>query len=135
MVAVAGSRPGARYLDDRGGGPVEMAIVFPLLLVLVFLTAHLGLVYLARQAALSTAQIAVEGERGFGAEPGAGEQRAQRFLDQVPGVLDDPQVEVVNDGEQVTATVTGTATSIVPWFTHTVTQSASGPVERVTEVP
>ena len=120
---------------DRGGGAIEMAIMLPLVLVCVFLTAHLGLLYLARQAALSTAQIAVEGERGWGAEPGAGERRAQRFLEQVPAVLNDPQVQVTNDGEQVTATVSGTATSIVPWFTHTVTQSASGPVEQVTEVP
>jgi hypothetical protein len=112
-----------------------MAIMLPLVLVCVFLTAHLGMLFLARQAALSTAQIAVEGERGFGAEPGAGQERAQRFLDQVPGVLNEPQLEITNDGEQVTVTVTGSATSIVPWFSHTVTQTASGPVERVTEVP
>ena len=120
---------------DRGGGPVEMAIVLPLVLVCVFLTAHLCLVYLARQAALSVAQVAVAGERAWGASEGAGAERAQRFLDRLPGVLDNVEIEVTNDGEQVTATVTGTATSIVPWFTHTVTQTASGPVERVTEVP
>lgn len=109
--------------------------MLPLVLVCVFLTAHLGLLYLANQAALSTAQIAVEGERGWGADPGAGEIRAQNFLDQVTAVLSGATVEVTNDGEHVTATVTGDATSLVPWFTHTVTRSASGPVERVTEVP
>ena len=111
-----------------------MAIVLPLVLLCVFLTAHLCLVYLARQAALSVAQVAVAGERAWGAPEGAGEARAERFLDRLPGVLDDVTIEVTNDGEQVTATVTGNATSIVPWITHTVTQTASGPVERVTEV-
>jgi hypothetical protein len=120
---------------DRGGGAIEMAIMLPVVLGCVFLTAHLGMFYLARQAALSTAQIAVEGERGFGAEPGAGQERADRFLAQAPGVLLDPRLEVVNDGEHVTVTVTGQALSIVPWFHHTVTQTASGPVERITELP
>jgi hypothetical protein len=120
---------------DRGGGAIEMAIMLPLLLVCVFLTAHLCMLFLARQAALSTAQIAVEGERGYGADPGAGKSRAERFIEQLPPVLGGPTVQVSNDGVQVTATVTGTATSIVPWFEHTVTQTASGPVERITEVP
>lgn len=109
--------------------------MLPVVLGCVFLTAHLGMYYLARQAALSTAQIAVEGERGYGAEPGAGRQRAQNFLERAPNVLVSPEFDIVDDGEHVTVTVTGQALSIVPWFSHTVTQTASGPVERVTEVP
>lgn len=120
---------------DRGGGPIEMAIVLPLLLTLVFMVAHLGLFFLGRQAALSTAQVAVDGERAWGAEPGAGLRRANGFLDRAPDWLDDPLVTVANDGQKVTATVTGTTPTIIPGLSLTVSQTAVGPVERVTEVP
>lgn len=117
---------------DRGGGGIEMAIILPLLLLCVFGVAHLGMYYLARQAALSVAQVAVEGERAWQAEPGAGFARAQRFHDQLPHVLRDPDIQVGNDGEHVVATVVGKPISVLPWITVTVTQTASGPVERPT---
>lgn len=119
-------------MGDRGGGPIELAVILPLLLLCVFGVVHLSTYYLARQAALSIAQIAVEGERGFLAEPGAGERRAEQFAQGLPGVLQEPEIVVTTDGEQVTATVTGTALGVIPWLRHTVTQTASGPVERVT---
>lgn len=117
---------------DRGGGGIEMAIILPLLLFCVFGIAHLGMYYLARQAALSVAQVAVEGERGWLAEPGAGQQRASQFLAQLPAVLYDPQIQVTNDGQQVTATVSASTVTVIPWLNHTVSQTASAPVERLT---
>lgn len=111
--------------------------MLPVVLGCVFLTAHLCLLYLANQAAMSIAQVAVEGERGWQAEPGSGAQRAERFREQLPTLLTEVtiDVQVVSDGQQVTATVTGDAISIIPWFTHRVSQTVSGPVERVTEAP
>ena len=117
---------------DRGGGGIEMAIIFPLLLTCVFGVSHLGLHYLAQQAALSVAQVAVEGERGWLATPGTGRERAERFHARLPGVLQDPQIEITNDGQHVTATVTGNPIPVIPWWTTTVSQTASGPVERLT---
>jgi hypothetical protein len=117
---------------DRGGGGIELAIILPLLLVLVFGVAHLGMYYLARQAALSVAQVAVEGERGYQAEPGAGLERAQNFHAALPNVLLNPDIQVSNDGEHVVATVSGDAISVIPWFTQSVSQTASAPVERLT---
>lgn len=120
---------------DQGGGPIEMAIVLPLLLTLVFTVAHLGLFFLGRQAALSTAQIAVDGERAWGAEAGAGVSRARAFLERAPAFLDNPRIKVENTGIQVTATVTGTTPTVIPGLSIGVSQTAVGPVERVTEVP
>jgi hypothetical protein len=117
---------------DRGGGGIELAIILPLLLVLVFGVAHLGVFYLARQAALSVAQVAVEGERGYQAEPGAGLARARSFHAGLPGVLIDPEIQVSNDGQSVVATVSGESISVIPWLTWRVTQTASAPVERLT---
>lgn len=111
-----------------------MAIIMPLLLFCVFGVAHLGMYYLANQAALSVAQVAVEGERGWQTDPGAGYDRAESFRSQLPEVLDDVdvEIEVTEDGGHVTATVTGSAVSVVPWLEHTVSRSASAPVERWT---
>ena len=129
---------------DRGGGGIEMAIVLPLMLVCVFAIAHMSMYYLARQAAMSIAQVAVEGQRGWGAGPGAGQERADRLVTQLPRVLRDPRVRLTCDGvpltgtcqgEHLTATVTGTAVSVIPGLRHQVSQTATGAVERVTELP
>ena len=120
---------------DRGGGPIEFAIVLPLLLTLVFTIAHLGLFFLGRQAALSTARIAVDGERAYAAPAGSGLERAERFLANAPAWLNDVEIVVDNDGELVIATVTGTTPTIIPGLTLTVRQTAVGPVERITEIP
>jgi len=109
--------------------------VLPLLLTLVFTLAHLGLFFLGRQAALSTAQIAVDGERAYGAPAGSGLVRAERFLANAPAWLNDVEIIVDNDGEMVTATVTGTTPEIIPGLRMTVQQTAVGPVERITEIP
>lgn len=109
-----------------------MAIILPLLLLCVFGVAHLGMYYLAQQAALSVAQVAAEGERAWQAEPGAGLTRAEGFHARLPHVLWDPDIRVSNDGEHVVATVRGEAISVLPWVTVTVTQTASAPVERLT---
>lgn len=121
-------RPG----DDRGGGGIEMAIILPLLLTSVFAITHMAMYHLARQAALSVAQVAVEGERSWLAEPGDGYGRAAEFYDGLPAVLGDMNVTITNDGEHATATVTGNPIAVIPWFPFTVTQTASAPVERIT---
>jgi hypothetical protein len=109
-----------------------MAIILPLMLTSVFAISHMAMYHLGRQAALSVAQVAVEGERSWLAEPGAGYDRAYDFHDGLPAVLGDLNVAITNDGEHVTATVTGNPISVIPWFPYTVTQTASAPVERIT---
>jgi hypothetical protein len=126
---------------DRGGGGIELAIVLPLLLGCVLATAHVSLYVLARQAAMSIAQVAVDAERGWASRPGDGQRRADRFTAQLPGVLREVRISLTCDGEpvrgtcggeQVAATVTGTATGVIPWLDHSVSRTATGAVERVT---
>lgn len=125
LAAVAGR--------DRGGGGIEMAIIFPLLLVCVFGVAHLGMYYLAQQAARSVAQVAVEGERGWQADTGTGLERAQAFHAQLPNVLRQPDIEVRVTGGRVEATVSGDTIGVIPWLGGVrVTRTASAPVERLT---
>lgn len=121
-----------RCTRDRGGGAIETALVLPLLLMMVFGVVHVAMYHLARQAALSAAQVAVSTERGWGAVEGTGPQRAEDYLAGIPPVLRDVEpVEVTRDGDAVEATVTGASISVLPWYTHTVSQTARGPLERV----
>jgi hypothetical protein len=111
---------------------VEAALVLPLLLMLVFGVVHIAMYHLARQAALSAAQVALTAQQGFHAAPDSGQERAERYLRQVPPVLRDPVIDVRSDDQVVEVTVAGTAISVIPGYRPTVTQTARGPVERVT---
>lgn len=125
------SRPSHR---DSGGGAIEAALVLPLLLVMVFGVVHIAMYHLGRQAALSTAQVAVAAQQGWGAADDAGQRRAGAYLARIPPVLRDVEpIEVSDDGRFVEATVTGKTISVIPWHRHTVSQTARGPVERVTD--
>lgn len=126
---------------DRGGGPIELAIMLPLLLMCVFATAHASMYVLARQAAMSLAQVAVDAERSFGGTPGDGLRRAEDFAARLPPVLRDVRVTLTCDGQplvgtceggHVAATVTGTAVAVIPWLEHRVSRTATAAVERVT---
>ncbi|HLV58009.1 MAG TPA: TadE/TadG family type IV pilus assembly protein [Natronosporangium sp.] len=138
--AVRGQVTGPAVRADGGGGPIELAIMLPLLLMCVFATAHASMYVLARQAAMSIAQVAVDAERSYGSVPGDGLRRAERFTALLPSVLRDVSVTLTCDGEplvgtcdgeQVAATVTGTAVAVIPWLEHRVSRTATGPVERV----
>src|SRR5690606_5770610 len=132
--AVRGQVTGPAVRADGGGGPIELAIMLPLLLMCVFATAHASMYVLARQAAMAIAQVGVDAGRGDGL------RRAERFTALLPSVLRDVSVTLTCDGEplvgtcdgeQVAATVTGTAVAVIPWLEHRVSRTATGPVERV----
>lgn len=119
--------------DDRGGAPIELAILFPMILVLVFGGAQVAAYHSARAAALTAAQAAVTVERQYDAEPGDGQPYAEAFLAEVGDWLSDTEVSGPSySDDQVTYTVTGTALSLVPGVTWHVEQSASGLLETFT---
>lgn len=116
--------------DDRGSSAVELAILFPAILLLTFASIQVATWFLARDVALNAAQEAVTAQRGYKAPDGAGEARASNFLSQAGDWLVDPHVTVVRNGDDVHATVTG---SSVPFlFRLDVSQTAHGRVERFT---
>ena len=144
MVVARLRRPPRRVCEHRGGwrlrgrrtpglrgeGPVEFAILaFPLLLF-TFMLVQASLVWYAHSVALGAATQGANTGRLYGSSAGAGRTKAMQFLDRVGPALTDPVVTSSTGGNQVTIVVRGKARSIIPGLTFTVTQSASGPVER-----
>ncbi|GIJ08492.1 TadE/TadG family type IV pilus assembly protein [Micromonospora andamanensis] len=121
---------------ERGGNPVELAVALPAILVMLFASIQVAVVFVARSTALNAAQSGVNAERLFDAPAGAGEERAARFLRAAGDWLvdwDEPGPSCVVSDTDVTCTVTGKALSVVPGVSFSVQQTAHGTAERWTE--
>ncbi|WP_121397190.1 TadE family protein [Micromonospora sp. M71_S20] len=120
---------------DRGANPVELAVVMPVILLLLFASIQTAAWFVARSTALNAAQSAVNAQRLHQAPAGAGEARAVRFLRAAGGWLvgwDDPAPSCQTTTTEVTCTVRGRSLSVVPGVSFPVHQTAHGTVERWT---
>lgn len=136
LAAVVGGRL-AGGGADRGANPVELAVVMPLILVLLFGSIQVAAWFVARSTALNAAQTGVNAQRVIDAPPDAGRKRAEGFLTaagdwlvgwRTPG----PTCTTTATATEVTCTVTGRSLSVIPGVSFPVQQSAHGPVERWT---
>ncbi|KOX14889.1 TadE/TadG family type IV pilus assembly protein [Micromonospora profundi] len=121
---------------ERGANPVELAVVMPLILLLLFASIQVSAVFLARSTALNAAQSGVNAERLYQAPEGAGAASATRFLTATGGWLvgwDKNGPSCVTTEVEVTCTVRGRSLSVVPGVNFAVQQTAHGTVERVTQ--
>lgn len=119
---------------DRGSATLEVSILAPVLLLVVFTIIQVGLWSYARSLALGAAQEGVAAGRAYGAAAEAGRSRAQAFLDETAG---DSLVgsSVTSSATAVTlrVEVTGRALSVLPGVPGLpVRQRAEGPLERFT---
>ncbi|MEV4821839.1 TadE/TadG family type IV pilus assembly protein [Micromonospora sp. NPDC049274] len=122
---------------QRGANPVELAVVMPLILVLLFASIQIAAVFLARSTALHAAQNGVNAQRLYDASDGSGKASATRFLKATGGWLvgwETTGPTCVTTDVDVTCTVTGRSLSVVPGVDFAIRQTAHGPVERVTPV-
>lgn len=124
-----------RPRGDDGSMSVEIAILFPALLLLVTAIVQYGLWFHARSVALAAAQEGAAAAASYQAAPDSGAERASAFLDAHAGdTLSD--VEVAQSAPapgQVAVQVTAHAISLLPGIAGpTVTQSAEAPLERFT---
>jgi Flp pilus assembly protein TadG len=122
------SRP--RPTDQRGfSSSTQLAVVFPLLLLLTLGILQAGLWLHARNVAQRAATAAVDVARGTYGTAGEGEQRA-RDLAAAAG-LEDVVVRVDRGPQRVTADVSARATLVLDLGLGAVEETASGPRERV----
>nr|WP_233604234.1 TadE/TadG family type IV pilus assembly protein [Micromonospora sp. HM5-17] len=122
---------------DRGANPVELAVLMPAILVLLFASIQTAAWFIARATALHAAQAAVSAQRTYRAEEGAGVERAEDFLNRAGDWLASWEVTVTGPGpggERVSATVTGHPLRVVPLVPLPgISETAFGTVERFTE--
>ncbi|HEY5515453.1 MAG TPA: TadE family protein [Pengzhenrongella sp.] len=130
--------PGARWRAiqaDRGSVSLELAIAFPVVLLLVTALMQYGLWFFARTVALAAAQEGVTAARVLDAVPADGVERAAQYIeDNGADTLMAPTVVATTPAAGIVAIeVSGRSLSVVPGMALTVTQSAQGPVESFTE--
>ncbi|WP_405020237.1 pilus assembly protein [Kitasatospora sp. NBC_00070] len=117
---------------ERGALTLSLALVFPVVLFLVFLVVQAALYWYAGQAALTAAREGADAGRVQGGTPEAGEQRARDFLTRV-GRLAEP-VTVDPDGGDLTTfkiVVTVRPLAVLPGFDqYSVTRQVTAPREK-----
>ncbi len=132
----AGRRAGVgrRWSGERGAASLELAVIFPVVLLLVMTLIQAALWFYARSVALGAAQEGAREGRVQPASTARAETAAEDFLDQTASdLLTGREVTVTGSPASIEVTVSGTSLSLVPGLSGwSVTQSAVGPVERPT---
>lgn len=113
---------------------LEISILAPILLLVIFTIVQVGLWSYARSLALGAAQEGVAAGRAYGAPPQAGRVRALAFLEAFAGdSLVGGTVASSVDAANVRIEVRGRALSVLPGVPGLpVRQHAQGPRERFT---
>ena len=120
---------------EGGSSSIQMVILMPALFSIMFLGMQGALYYHARTVAIAAAQ---EGARAAGGENGTatdGISAASSFVSDAGGedVLPGAHMTGGRSATTATVTVTGTSLSVIPGWSPAVSQSASVPVERITQ--
>ncbi|MGW7425758.1 TadE/TadG family type IV pilus assembly protein [Streptomyces sp. NPDC054813] len=125
---------GRRWRDDRGDTAIQMAIIFPFVLLATVAVIQASMWYYARQIALTAAREGLTAARAYQSSPADGAAQARNVLGRTAGdSLSGYSVSASSNGQRVQVQVSGTAMSMIPGVSGLqVTQSASGPVERWT---
>ena len=128
-------RPRRCATGDRGSVSLELAIVFPALLLIVTALIQYALWFHARSLALAAAQQGVSVARAYHSTPAAGRGTALAFVaDHGADTLLNPDATTSTPATgQVQVIVTGWSVSVLPGVAGiAVSQSAAGPLERFT---
>ncbi|WP_239070169.1 TadE/TadG family type IV pilus assembly protein [Cellulomonas chitinilytica] len=118
---------------DSGVVSLEMVVLVPALMVMMFLGMQAALVYHARTVAIAAAEEGARAAASQGASTADGRAAAVAFAgDAGVGMFTATAIDVERTAEIARVEVTGTSVSVVPGWTVLIAQSASAPVERIT---
>lgn len=135
-------RQGDRWRDDTGASALELAIVAPALLLLIFFGIQAGLFYYGQTVAVQSAREGVSLVRLAQDETQAldliplAEDKAEDFATAVgrESLLQPDAVADYDAGTgRVSVEVTGRVITLVPGLDLTVTEQAFGEIERFEE--
>ena len=128
--------PSRRQRDERdedGSVSLELAVIFPAVLLLIVAAVQAGLLFHARHLAQAAAQEALRATRQYDGTTSAGQQAATGLLTRSAGdLLASRHISIQRGADQADVRITGHALSLLPGVTLTVSANASGPVERFT---
>ncbi|MFH8627535.1 TadE family protein [Streptomyces vietnamensis] len=120
---------------DRGSTPIQVAIIFPVVILLIFAVVQGFTIAWAHNAVATAAREGVSAGRMYEAKAGDGAAKARKAAADLGGNLL-TGVGVSTAGttrERMSIHVEGQAVSLVPGLKSiTVRSSASGPIERWT---
>jgi Flp pilus assembly protein TadG len=119
-------------MGEEGSAAVEVAVLAPLLVLVVFAGVQLAQWYFARTGAYEAAVAGAQAGRLHQAAADAADSAARSYLLGLGGSVGSPSVQVSTSAEDVTVTVSGQAPLILalPGLSLTVEQSATAPMER-----
>ena len=123
-----------RLRDERGMTTIQVAILFPAVLIWLMLIVQYGLWWHAKQVANAAAAEAVDAAQVSTGSARDGEDAAASYLAQ-SGNLDNITVTVSREPTVVTVEVRGDAPQLVPGFAWSVTARSTAPVERFIPEP
>ena len=123
--------------DDRGSATLELTVLFPMLLLLIFGVVQGALYFHARNVALAAAEQGVRAGRADGqADPaGTAAREARAFLADTGELANLTALNIVPavSGTQLRVTITADTISLLPGVPGPqIRQSAAGSLERFT---
>jgi len=123
-----------RFRSERGMTTIQVAILFPVVLLWLMLIVQYGLWWHAKQVANAAAAEAVDAAQVSDGTAADGEAAAASYLGQ-SGNLENVTVAVDRQPTVVIAEVHGDAPQLVPGFSWSVTARSEAPVERFIPEP
>lgn len=120
-----------RERNERGEAMTQTVIVAPVLFTLIMVVIQFALVAHAQNVAEAAAQEGVAAARRFDANEVDGSAKATAALASLgPRMLTGQSVSIRRTSTTTTVTVRGQVLSLIPGYSHTINETASGPVER-----
>jgi Flp pilus assembly protein TadG len=123
-----------RLRDERGMTTIQVAILFPAVLIWLMLIVQYGLWWHAKQVANAAAAEAVDAAQVQESSAADGESAAASYLAQ-SGSLTGVTITVDRQPTVVVAEVRGDAPQLVPGISWSVTARSEAPVERFIPEP
>lgn len=120
-----------RRRGERGNATIQIAILFPAMLLIVLACIQASVYWYCHEAALSAAQEGVRVTAANDGTVGKGTDRANAFLKRIAGTLiESTQVTGHRTNRESSITIRGTAMSLIPGIPWTVSATATLPSEE-----
>ena len=118
---------------DRGSVTVETVVIVPIIVFLTMAVIQFALVWHGKHVAQAAAQSGVVAAAGYQRTLADGTSATSAYLEKVaPSLLGDPDVTGAAGTGTVSITVRAHVTSLVPFTSFDISESATAPIEQFT---